>query len=179
MLGLSFPPARPSVNNLKAACLYGSGRPRYPASFFPSSSYAYARRAGKAVNRLESWLGQCCYGRLARGAAQILCCAEQAVSTQHKKHVLSKSHFTTALITRISSEMYFYLCRQWETALAHFCIEEYSTKTLAHECCEKKGKERWNCFERQAPNPSYKPLSGYIAPIIKPDRIFTWKPNAC
>ncbi|KAK2887468.1 hypothetical protein Q8A67_015696 [Cirrhinus molitorella] len=124
MLKSSFPPARPSFNNLKAICLYGNGRLRYPASFFPSSSYAYARRAGKAVNRLESWLGQCCYGGLARGAGQILCCAEQA----------------------------------WETALSHFCIEEYSTKTLVHECCEQKGEERWSCFKQQAPNPYYKPL---------------------
>ncbi len=77
----SFPPARPSVNNLNAVCLYGNGRPRYPAFCFPSSSYAYAHRAGNAVNRLESWLGQCCFGGLALGNGQILCCAKQAVST--------------------------------------------------------------------------------------------------
>ncbi|XP_050992086.1 extracellular matrix protein 1-like isoform X2 [Labeo rohita] len=67
----------------------------------------------------------------------------------------------------------------WETALSHFCIEEHGTMTLVHECCEKKGEEQWNCFEKQAPNPSYQPLSGYTAPVITPDRIFTWDPNNC
>ncbi|KAF4100622.1 hypothetical protein G5714_018818 [Onychostoma macrolepis] len=141
----SFPPARPSANNLNAVCLYGNGRPRYPAFCFPSSSYAYAHRAGNAVNRLESWLNQCCYGGLALGNGQILCCAKQA----------------------------------WETALSYFCTEEYSTMTLVNECCEKNGEERWNCFERQAPNPSYQPLCGYTAPLITPDTIFTWDPNTC
>ncbi|KAK9957852.1 hypothetical protein ABG768_012056 [Culter alburnus] len=145
LLKSNFPPARPSDNNLKAICLYGNGRPRYPAAHFPSSSYAYARRAGKAVNRLEQWFSQCCYGGLAYGNRQILCCAEQA----------------------------------WETTLSRFCIEEYSTMTLVHECCEKKGVERWKCFESRAPNPFYRPLSGYRAPIIPPGRIFTWDPNTC
>lgn len=145
MMESSFPPARPSVNNLNAVCLYGNGRPRYPAFCFPSSSYAYAHRAGNAVNRLESWLGQCCFGGLALGNGQILCCAKQA----------------------------------WQTALSYFCIEEYSTMTLVHECCEKNGEEKWNCFERRAPNPSYQPLCGYTAPLITPDTIFTWDPNTC
>ncbi|XP_059411223.1 extracellular matrix protein 1-like [Carassius carassius] len=141
----SFPPARPSVNNINSACLYGNGRPRYPAFCFPPSGYAYAQRAGKAINRIESWLGQCCYGGLTTGNGQTLCCAKQA----------------------------------WETALSYFCIEEYSTMTLVHECCEKKGEERWNCFERRAPNPSYQPLCGYIAPMIPPDMNFNWDPKTC
>ncbi|KAK7139252.1 hypothetical protein R3I93_016399 [Phoxinus phoxinus] len=145
LLESNFPPARPSVYNLKQICLYGNGRPRYPDSSFPSSSYAYARRAGKAVNRLEAWFSRCCYGGLTHGNGQILCCAEQA----------------------------------WETALSHFCTEEYSTMTLVHECCEKKQEERWNCFQKKAANPFYQPLSGYRAPIISPDRIFTWDPNTC
>ncbi|KTG37074.1 hypothetical protein cypCar_00007869 [Cyprinus carpio] len=142
MLKSCFPPARPSVTNINAICLYGNGRPRYPASYFPSSGHAYARRAVNAVNRLESWFDQCCYGGLSLGNGQILCCAEQA----------------------------------WKNTLSYFCVEEYSTKTLVHECCEKKGEERWNCFESQAPNPSYQPMCGYTAP---PDRIFTWDPNTC
>lgn len=86
LLKSNFPPARPSVSNLKAICLYGNGRPRYPDSSFPSSGYAYARRAGKAVNRLEPWFSRCCNGGLAHGNGQILCCAKQAVSTQNEKH---------------------------------------------------------------------------------------------
>ncbi|XP_043074199.1 extracellular matrix protein 1 [Puntigrus tetrazona] len=145
LIETSFPPARPSYNNLNAACLYGNGRPRHPAFCFPMNSYAYTQRAGKAVNRIESWLGQCCYAGLAFGARQILCCAKQA----------------------------------WKTALSYFCIEEYSTMTLVHECCEKKGEERWKCFEKRAPNPSYQPVCGYIAPPIPPDDIFTWDPKTC
>lgn len=75
--------------------------------------------------------------------------------------------------------MSFSLRFQWETALSHFCVEEYSTMTLVNECCEKKGEERWTCFERRAPNPSYQPLCGYIAPIIPPNIIFTWDPKTC
>ncbi|KAK7139251.1 hypothetical protein R3I93_016398 [Phoxinus phoxinus] len=67
----------------------------------------------------------------------------------------------------------------WETALSLFCFEEYSAMTSAHECCEKQGEERWNCFERQAPNPTFQPLSGYRAPIVPLDMIFTWDPNTC
>ncbi|RXN05426.1 extracellular matrix 1-like protein [Labeo rohita] len=135
-----FPPAKPSLENLNAVCVHGSGRPRYPASCLPFSGYGYIRCAGTAVNRVEAWFSQCCQRGVAQGDQQI---AKQA----------------------------------WETALSHFCIEEHGTMTLVHECCEKKGEERWNCFEKQAPNPSYQPLSGYAAPIIPPDRIFTWDPN--
>lgn len=81
----SFPPAKPSLANLNAICLYGIGRARYPASYFPSSGYAYARRAGNAVNRLEAWFSQCCHGGVAWGKGQILSCAKQAVSTRHNE----------------------------------------------------------------------------------------------
>ncbi|XP_051519552.1 extracellular matrix protein 1-like [Myxocyprinus asiaticus] len=145
LLESDFPPARPSLNNLNAICLHGNGRHRYPTSCLPPSGYAYARRAGTSINRVEAWFSQCCFGGEAQGSGQILCCANKA----------------------------------WETALSHFCIEEYSTMTLPHECCEKKGEDRWNCFEIQAPNPSYQPLLGYIAPIMPPDRIFSWDPNTC
>ncbi|KAG1948694.1 extracellular matrix protein [Pimephales promelas] len=108
LLESNFPPARPSYYNLKAICYYGNGRPRFPDSIFPSSGYAYARRAGNAVNRLETWFSWCCYRGSAYVNEQTLCCAKQA----------------------------------WKTALSQFCIEEYSTMTLVHECCEKKKEER-------------------------------------
>lgn len=174
LLKSNFPPARPSDNNLKAICLYGNGRPRYPAARFPSSSYAYARRAGKAVNRLEAWFSQCCYGGFTYGNRQILCCAEQAVSTQNEKHM--SFYFSNS---EQKNNCLFPLFLQWKAALSRFCIEEYSTMTLVHECCEKKGEERWNCIKSRAPNPFYQPLSGYRAPIIPPDRILTWNPNTC
>ncbi|XP_051992780.1 extracellular matrix protein 1-like isoform X2 [Xyrauchen texanus] len=67
----------------------------------------------------------------------------------------------------------------WETGLSQFCIEEYSTMTLVHKCCEKKQQGRWNCFEKEAPNPSYQRLPGYIAPLIPADKLFIWDPKKC
>ncbi|XP_051526389.1 extracellular matrix protein 1-like isoform X2 [Myxocyprinus asiaticus] len=67
----------------------------------------------------------------------------------------------------------------WKTGLSHFCFEEYATMDLTHKCCKKKGKGRWNCFEEQAPNPSYLPLPSYTAPLIPLDQIFTWDPKIC
>ncbi|XP_039534474.1 extracellular matrix protein 1 [Pimephales promelas] len=145
LLESNFPPARPSYYNLKAICYYGNGRPRFPDSIFPSSGYAYARRAGNAVNRLETWFSWCCYRGSAYVNEQTLCCAKQA----------------------------------WKTALSQFCIEEYSTMTLVHECCEKKKEERWNCFQKKAANPFYRPLSRYRAPMISPKGSFRWDPNTC
>ncbi|KAA0710193.1 hypothetical protein E1301_Tti016730 [Triplophysa tibetana] len=145
LLKSSFPPAQPSLMNLNAICLHGSGRARYPASIFPPSGYAYARRAGNAVNRLEAWFSQCCNEDVARGNGEILCCAKQA----------------------------------WEAALSQFCTEEFSTMTMPHECCERRGEDRWNCFTTQAPNPYYKSLPGNLAPVVPADRIFTWDPNTC
>lgn len=75
-----FPPALPITENLAAICQEGSGRPRYPDSFFPPSGYSHDRRRGKAINRLESWFSLCCSGLVAQQPSQILCCAQQAVS---------------------------------------------------------------------------------------------------
>ncbi|KAK9957853.1 hypothetical protein ABG768_012057 [Culter alburnus] len=106
-----------------------------PVSLHPDT--LYTRHTGKAVNRLEAWLSQCCYGGLAYGKA-----------------------WTDPL-----------LC--WKTALSCFCIEEYSTMTLVHECCEKKGEES------RDPNPFYQPLSGYRVPILLPGRILTRDTITC
>ncbi|XP_004073741.1 extracellular matrix protein 1 [Oryzias latipes] len=73
-----FPPALPITENLAAICQEGSGRPRYPDSFFPPSGYSHDRRRGKAINRLESWFSLCCSGLVAQQPSQILCCAQQA-----------------------------------------------------------------------------------------------------
>nr|XP_020479461.1 uncharacterized protein LOC109973912 isoform X3 [Monopterus albus]XP_020479462.1 uncharacterized protein LOC109973912 isoform X3 [Monopterus albus] len=73
-----FPPARPTVRNLAAICHCGQGRPRYLASFFPSSGASHFRRRGSAINRLESWYSLCCSGQVAHSSSQILCCARQA-----------------------------------------------------------------------------------------------------
>ncbi|XP_072226255.1 extracellular matrix protein 1-like [Leuresthes tenuis] len=73
-----FPPARPTPQNLNAICTHGGGRPRYPDSFFPASSFSHLRRCGKAINRLESWYSLCCSGQIAQQPNQKVCCAQQA-----------------------------------------------------------------------------------------------------
>ncbi|XP_069372841.1 extracellular matrix protein 1 [Paralichthys olivaceus] len=73
-----FPPACPTAQNLAAICHQGQGRPRYLASFFPSSGASHFRRRGNAINRLESWYRSCCSGQVVQQSHQILCCAQQA-----------------------------------------------------------------------------------------------------
>ncbi|KAM4540114.1 extracellular matrix protein 1-like [Odontesthes bonariensis] len=73
-----FPPAYPILENLAAICTHGEGRPRYPDSFFPASSFSHLRRRGKAINRLESWYSLCCSEEVAQQPNQKLCCAQQA-----------------------------------------------------------------------------------------------------
>lgn len=75
-----FPPAFPTYENLYDICYSSHARPRYPPSFFPKSGVSHYRRRGKAINRLESWFTSCCSGQVAQDVAQILCCAQQAVS---------------------------------------------------------------------------------------------------
>ncbi|XP_012684598.1 extracellular matrix protein 1-like isoform X2 [Clupea harengus] len=56
----------------------------------------------------------------------------------------------------------------WEKALELFCEEEFSIKTSHYFCCKIEGKARWNCFEREAPNPSYQATTHYFGPELLP-----------
>ncbi|CAG5885962.1 extracellular matrix protein 1 [Menidia menidia] len=140
-----FPPAYPTPQNVAAVCTGGNGRPRYPDSFFPASSFSHYRRRGKAINRLESWYSLCCSGVVAQQPDQKLCCAQQA----------------------------------WKQALFQFCEEESSTMTVVYECCGYQENARWTCFNSELPNPDYSPTPGYTAPLMPPERGFTFNPNAC
>ncbi|TNM93115.1 hypothetical protein fugu_018517 [Takifugu bimaculatus] len=75
---IPFPPALPTCENLSDICQSGDARPRYLTNFFPKSGASHFRRRGKAINRMESWLSQCCAGEAAEGNTQVLCCAQQA-----------------------------------------------------------------------------------------------------
>ncbi|XP_018590571.2 extracellular matrix protein 1 isoform X2 [Scleropages formosus] len=68
----------------------------------------------------------------------------------------------------------------WEHALSQFCEEEFSIKTSHYQCCKIRGRERWNCFEGMAPNPTYEPSSqGTVNTQSPPEPGFTWNPNNC
>ncbi|XP_021178641.2 extracellular matrix protein 1 [Fundulus heteroclitus] len=67
----------------------------------------------------------------------------------------------------------------WKLALSQFCVEEFSTKTLAYECCEFKGDARWSCFDSELPNPDYSCVQGYTAPTVLSEPGFTFNQDAC
>lgn len=71
-----FPLARPSSENIRAICLYGDRRRRYPESYFPASGYGVHKRQADFVNTLEAWFGNCC--RENQTEEVTLCCATQA-----------------------------------------------------------------------------------------------------
>ncbi|KAL0985383.1 hypothetical protein UPYG_G00156190 [Umbra pygmaea] len=73
-----FPPGQPTPDNLQAICLHSSRRPRYPASFYPSSGFGHLHRQGDAVNRVESWYRTCCHGNWTHQVDLMLCCVRQA-----------------------------------------------------------------------------------------------------
>ncbi|KAL0985382.1 hypothetical protein UPYG_G00156180 [Umbra pygmaea] len=73
-----FPPGQPTPDNLQAICLHSSRRPRYPASFYPSSGFDHHWHQGDAVNRIESWYSTCCHGNWTQKVDLMLCCVRQA-----------------------------------------------------------------------------------------------------
>ncbi|MGH0186953.1 UNVERIFIED_CONTAM: hypothetical protein FKN15_023179 [Acipenser sinensis] len=72
-------------------------------------------------------------------------------------------------------------------ALQQFCLEESSIKTRQYHCCLKQGEEKWGCFQKDAPNPSYNPTGPEVegaqggakksegAPLLR----FSWNPQFC
>ncbi|XP_061597872.1 extracellular matrix protein 1-like [Cololabis saira] len=67
----------------------------------------------------------------------------------------------------------------WKHALSRFCAEEFSTMTLAYECCEDKGEARWRCFDSRLPNPNYSATPGSIAPEMPAEPGFTFRQDTC
>ncbi|XP_036372227.1 extracellular matrix protein 1 [Megalops cyprinoides] len=47
--------------------------------------------------------------------------------------------------------------RAWEDVLRIYCVDEFSVKTSHYHCCRENWKTKWNCFNKEAPNPSYLP----------------------
>ncbi|XP_041868425.1 extracellular matrix protein 1-like [Melanotaenia boesemani] len=83
------------------------------------------------------------------------------------------------LVEKQPSEVLCCAKQAWKQALSQFCVEEYSTMTMAYECCQYKGDARWICFDSELPNPDYSPIPGYTAPEMPPELGFTFDPTAC
>ncbi|XP_023656963.1 extracellular matrix protein 1 [Paramormyrops kingsleyae] len=75
---LSFPPARPSLDNLPFLCSYVDSRPRYTHQSFPSSGFGSQIRQADTINRVESWYSGCCQENETQESTLTLCCALQA-----------------------------------------------------------------------------------------------------
>ncbi|XP_041664617.1 extracellular matrix protein 1 [Cheilinus undulatus] len=82
-------------------------------------------------------------------------------------------------VAQDSSQILCCATQAWKQALSQFCVEEYSTMTLAYECCEDRGDARWSCFNSELPNPNYSPTPGYTAPEVPLQPGFTFNANAC
>lgn len=144
---VSFPPGRPSAENMGNACLYRGRRATHPPHTLPQTGYSHLGRRAQAVNSVEAGLEHCC------GTSDPLCCTRHA----------------------------------WMEALQQFCLEESSIKTRQYHCCLKQGEEKWGCFQKDAPNPSYNPTGPEVegaqggakksegAPLLR----FSWNPQFC
>ncbi|KAG5270824.1 hypothetical protein AALO_G00172710 [Alosa alosa] len=56
----------------------------------------------------------------------------------------------------------------WKKALEEFCEDEFKVKTRHYHCCKLRAQARLNCFQREAPNPTYKSTTRYYGPELLP-----------
>ncbi|XP_073703378.1 extracellular matrix protein 1 [Garra rufa] len=71
-----FPPAFPTISNLRDICRFHKAPVRYPKDTFPQTGYGSEHRQADAVNQLQSWYGVCC--AINGTEEEQVCCAEQA-----------------------------------------------------------------------------------------------------
>ncbi|XP_060778000.1 extracellular matrix protein 1 [Neoarius graeffei] len=64
----------------------------------------------------------------------------------------------------------------WKKSLSTFCQEEFSIKTSHYHCCKLRGRGRWDCFENNAPNPSYQPSGHEVTTTVQG---FDFNPSSC
>ncbi|KAG2462895.1 PSMD4 ATPase, partial [Polypterus senegalus] len=75
--------------------------------------------------------------------------------------------------------------QMWKNSLNEYCTLESTIKTRQPLCCLQKEKQRWECFEKAAENPSYKPKNNGIQKSRKSRKItsipevFSWDPSEC
>lgn len=71
---VSFPPGRPSTDNIASLCQNQKLRPLYNIKCLPGSGYELLARKAKVINRIEKRFKQCCKRR-----QNVLPCADQTV----------------------------------------------------------------------------------------------------
>ncbi|KAG7282149.1 hypothetical protein CRUP_034896, partial [Coryphaenoides rupestris] len=59
-VSISFPPARPTADDIQSVCAYRKLRPFYDVKCLPRKGYGWLVRQAKAVNRVERGFKQCC-----------------------------------------------------------------------------------------------------------------------
>uniref|UniRef100_A0A1A8GYY0 Extracellular matrix protein 1 n=1 Tax=Nothobranchius korthausae TaxID=1143690 RepID=A0A1A8GYY0_9TELE len=67
----------------------------------------------------------------------------------------------------------------WEKSVNLFCKEDSSVKDRLDECCRVKDNKRMNCFNKDAPNPSYQPTEEQPVQPLSSEVAFDFEPDSC
>lgn len=86
---------------------------------------------------------------------------------QHKMRTHKGKHTETIHTSQMHTNALYFVW-QWKKALDLFCEDEFSVKTRHYHCCKLQAQARLNCFETEAPNPSYGPTTQYSGPELLP-----------
>ena len=74
-VSISFPPARPTADDIESICINRKLRPFYDLKCLPRKGYGWLVRQSKAVNRVERGFKQCC-----KSQQEVLQCADGKVN---------------------------------------------------------------------------------------------------
>nr|XP_055066442.1 extracellular matrix protein 1-like isoform X2 [Misgurnus anguillicaudatus] len=68
----------------------------------------------------------------------------------------------------------------WRKTLSDFCFEEVTIKNVPDVCCQKKGKAKWKCFDKEASATSYDiPILDSNVDIPRKLQGFKYNPKYC
>ncbi|XP_019948980.1 extracellular matrix protein 1 isoform X1 [Paralichthys olivaceus] len=67
----------------------------------------------------------------------------------------------------------------WELSVKSFCKEDSSVKDRLYQCCRQRGRELFNCFNNDSPNPNYEPTEEIPVQLLPSTANFTFDPKTC